>query len=228
MFKWKEIASLAIAALTLGYLLSFIGISWISWLSMSGLAFIMLFVHHMGQKLSAWFYDCSAEIDLWTVKQIGFAKSHHFPFYFPMWLALPVLLIITTLGYAKWLAITIFDAAPLPSRIERRFTELTEWHLALIAVGGLMFNTILAIISSSLGFQQFAMLNLTFIIFNLIPFSTFDGNKIFFGSPMLWIFCLIFTVVMMLLIGSVSIAGTIAASVMTGLAAVLLYYSLYR
>ena len=44
------------------------------------------------------------------------------------------------------------------------------------------------IISYLLGYPDFARLNLYLAFFNMIPISDLDGNKIFFGSIVLWSF----------------------------------------
>jgi len=226
MFNKKEVISILIAALVLGYLSSFKTLTWIGWLAAAGLALAVLFVHHLGQKFTALFYDCSTESSLWTVRQYSFKKSGHFKFDFPMWAALPIFLVwITSIAASplKWLAITTFDATPLPSRVHRKYAELTDWDLALIAAGGLFFNALLAIVSQLLGWNSFAMLNVYFMIFNLIPFSNLDGGKIFFGSVMLWIFCIVFSVLLLFLLGSSMLANVIVA-VVIALIAVILYY----
>jgi hypothetical protein len=228
MFDKKELLSILIASLIAGYVISFKAISWPSLLSSVGLALIILFVHHLGQKLSALFYDCSAEMKLWTAKQFWFARVRKFPFEFPMWFIFPFLLVLLSIGKIPWLALTTFEATPLPSRVRRRFTELTEWHLALISTGGLLFNAVLALISQILGFHMFAMLNLYFIMFNLIPLSKLDGSKIFFGSPALWIFAVVFTLMLILLLGAVSLITTIIAAVIIALAVLIVYYIHYE
>lgn len=224
MFNKKEVLSILLAAFVLGYVLAFKTLTWLSWLSMAGLALITLLVHHFGQKITALFYDCSTESNLWTVRQFSFGKSNHFKFDFPMWVAFPVFLVIFTLGAVKWLAVTTFEAVPLPARIHRKYAELTDWDLALIAAGGLFFNALLAVIAQFAGWNAFALLNVYFIIFNLIPFSTLDGGKIFFGSVMLWIFCAVFAGMMLLLIENISILATIGAAVIVAIAAVVIFY----
>ena len=224
MFNKKEALALLVSALVLGYVISFGSLTWISWLSMAGLALVMLFFHHFGQKISALFYDCSAEAQLWTVRQFWLKKGSHFRFDFPMWAALPIFAVILTFGFIKWLAVTTFEAAPLPSRVHRKYAELTDWDLALIATGGIFFNAFLAVVSQAFGWHDFAMLNLYFILFNLVPISTLDGSKIFFGSVMLWIFCVVAAVLLLLLLGTVGLATTIIAAAIIGISAVVIYY----
>ena len=230
MFNKKEVFSLLIAALVIGYLYSLNEISWMGWLSMAGLALAILFIHHLGQKLASLFYDCTSELHLWTVRQFGLRQWQHFRFDFPFWFIVPAVLAVITFPFTlvKWLAVTTFEATPLPSRIRRRYAEITEWHLALIATGGLFMNAILALVSQIAGWNDFAMLNLYFILFNLVPLSKLDGSKIFFGSPMLWIFAVVFTLAMIIFLGTISPIATIVAAVFIAIAAVILYYTTYE
>jgi hypothetical protein len=224
MFKVKEAFSIVLAALVIGYLISYKSLTWLALITGASWALLMLFIHHMGQKFTALFYDCSTETRLWTIRQFLFAKSGHSKFDIPIWAMLPVFAIILTFGFVKWLAVTTFEACPLPARIHRKYAELTEFDLGLISVGGLFFNALLAIISQAFGNTDFAMLNLYFILFNLIPASTLDGGKIFFGSVMLWVFSAVFAVVLIILLGNVSVLATIAAAIALGVAGVILYY----
>ena len=224
MFDKKEAVFLLVAALVLGYAISFKGITWTGWIIAAGLALLMLFIHHLGQKMTALFYDCSAETNLWTIRQFWLAKKSHFGFEFPMWFATPIFLMLFSFGYVKWLAVTTFEPSPLPSRIKRVYSELTEWDIAMIAVGGLFFNAVAAVISKALGYDSFAMLNLYFILFNLAPISKLDGGKVFFGSPMLWIFCVVFALMLLLLLETASLATLILAAIAVALAAVVIYY----
>lgn len=226
MFDKKEMGFLVLASLVLGYVLSFknLDLFWKAWLTMAGLAFIMLFFHHLGQKLTALFYDCSTETQLWTFRQFGFSNASKFNFAFPGWLIFPILLIILTFGAVKWLVVTTFDAAPLRSRIQRKFADLTEWHLALIALGGLVTNAVIAIVSQIMGYNTFAMLNMYFILYNLLPISVLDGSKIFFGSPMLWAFCVVFSSILAALMFSTSLITTLIAAFIIGICTVVYFY----
>ena len=226
MFNRKELVSLLIAALVIGYVYALQNLSLLGFLAMAGLALIMLFIHHLGQKFTALFYDCSIEFRLWTIRQFWLKKGGHFKFDFPAGVIIPVFLAILTLPFivVKWLSLTTFDAIPLPARVQRKYAELTEFDLALIAVGGLFFNAVLAVISQAFGWNDFAMMNLCFIAFNLLPISTLDGSKIFFGSVMLWVFSVVFTAIMLILIGNASVITTIIAAVILAFAAVVLYY----
>ena len=65
---------------------------------------------------------------------------------------------------------------------------MTEYHLGLIAAAGIIANLIFAIVAYFANFTDFAMISVFYAFFNIIPISKLDGNKIFFGSLILWSF----------------------------------------
>ena len=91
------------------------------------------------------------------------------------------------------MASLVFDIKPKVYRAAKRhglysFSEVTEYQLGIIAATGIVINLALAIIGYFLGFHTFAQLNIYFAFFNMLPLSTLDGNKIFFGNIVLWSF----------------------------------------
>jgi Zn-dependent protease len=114
---------------------------------------------------------------------------------------LPALLGFLSGGAIKFLALLEFNSKELPGKATKRFgikrfSEMLEWDDARIGFYGLVAIMILAILAKSLvSFQAFpffllAKYALYFAIYNIIPFSTLDGMKIFMGSRPLYIFCL--------------------------------------
>jgi Zn-dependent protease len=75
------------------------------------------------------------------------------------------------------------------------FSEMTESHIAYIAAAGILANLIFAVIGYLVGFTEFSVLNLYYALFNLLPLSKLDGNKIFFGNLILWSFLVCLAVV---------------------------------
>jgi len=91
------------------------------------------------------------------------------------------------------MASLIFEVKPKVYRAAKRyglykFSEMTEYHIGLIAASGIAVNILLGIIGYLINFPLFAKLNIYYALFNLIPISELDGNKIFFGSFVLWCF----------------------------------------
>ncbi|MFC1685783.1 hypothetical protein ACFLZZ_02040 [Nanoarchaeota archaeon] len=229
MIDWKEMLTLASSALVLGYIIAFTTFtefnlkSWFIWFL---LGLLILTVNTVGRKLTALFYDADAKISHWHIKRYGFWKWMYFKKLFPIWFILPVFLIWITDGFISWLAIITFEASPLKSRARRKFSEVTEWDLALIAIGGLLLNAVLAFVSYLLGFGDFAKINLMFILFNLIPISNLDGAKVLFGSRFLGVFAVIFALAMLILLDLTGAVPALLLAIIIGIVAVFLYYYL--
>ena len=45
-----------------------------------------------------------------------------------------------------------------------------------------------AVIGYLVGFSDFAKISLYYAFFNMLPLSDLDGNKLFFGSLVTWVF----------------------------------------
>ena len=98
-----------------------------------------------------------------------------------------------------------FDITPKTERAAKRhglyrFTQMAEYHVAIIAATGLIINLIAAVISYIAGFTTFAQFNIYYAFFSIIPISSLDGTKILFGSKILW--TILFVITLILLAGS--------------------------
>ena len=225
MFRKEEFAYFGLAAIILGYVIAFSEFTWLSWLKGIGLSLSMIAVHVLAQKLAAYRFGANLEYELWKMKRYWFFEKSYFKRPMPAWILVPLFLAIVSFGFIKWLAILTFEAFPTTRRIARRWYKLTEWEYALIAISGIFANLILAIVSEFLGWHDFAVLNILFAFFNVLPFSQLDGTKILFGSRMLWIFSIILVVAMLILIGISNIIATVIAALALAIIAVLIYYS---
>ncbi|MFH1612733.1 MAG: hypothetical protein ABIB46_03245, partial [bacterium] len=67
--------------------------------------------------------------------------------------------------------------------------------IAYIAAAGIFVNLLFAFLAYLIGFSEFAKLSIWFAFFNMIPISNLDGNKIFFGSKVLWSFLATITLI---------------------------------
>jgi Zn-dependent protease len=91
------------------------------------------------------------------------------------------------------MACLVFDVKPKIYRAAKRhglysYSEMTESHIGLIAAVGVIASLVFAVIGYLMGFSEFSRLSIYFAFFNMIPISDLDGNKIFFGSLILWSF----------------------------------------
>lgn len=227
LFSKNEVIAIALASLMMGYVLAFSKISWLSWLAYSGIAAVIVLVHHFGYKFSAGLLDCSAETKLWSMKQFWITTKSHFRKPFPVWLFIPLILAWLTLGAIKWIGVVTFEVVPLPSRVRYRWRELTEWHIALIATGAAFANILVAVLAKAIGLDSFAAYNMLFVFFSMLPIGL-DGTKIFFGSRILWVFMIVFSLIMLLLIQTLAPIYTVISAVVIAVFAWFVFYLFYE
>ena len=119
---------------------------------------------------------------------------------FPAGAFFPILFAFFTFGTINWMASLVFDVKAKVHRAAKRhglwsFSEMTEYHIGLIAATGIAVNLIAAVIGYFINQPEFAKLNIYYAFFNMLPISDLDGNKIFFGSKILWSFLATITLI---------------------------------
>lgn len=166
---------------------------------------LILLVNILTKKIFAYFLEANIKTKLWEVYQFWFTKKSHFNRPLPM-IWLPPVLAFLTKGIVVWIPVLEFDITPRVERVTRRhglyrFSEMTEWHIALLSGLGIIANLIFAVLAYLLtiwipGLEMLAKLNIYYACWSLLPLSSLDGSKILFGSKILWfalgIICLIF------------------------------------
>ena len=195
----KEIAVVILATLVLAITVSFKDTTIFY---AAAAAFLVIFIVNITtKKIIGYYFETDVKTKFWTWYQYGFRLDWHFKKPIPM-LWLPLILVLFTKGFFLWLGILEFDVAAKTERVTRRhglyrFTEVTEHHMAWIAIAGLILNFIFAIGGYVLGFELFTKLSIYFIAWSVIPLSGLDGAKIFFGGRTKWI--ITFTATMIIL-----------------------------
>ncbi len=156
---------------------------------------IVIFANIFTKKIIAYKLDSEIEVKIWEIGDYGFSKDKADKKPFPLGAVLPLISKIIFFPFKSfvWMASFVFDVRPRVYRGAKRyglytFSEMTEYHLALIAASGIFINIIFAIVGYFLGFPLFARLNVYSAFFNMLPISELDGNKILFGSKILWSF----------------------------------------
>jgi len=226
MITKREIVVLLTSALVLGYVFEFPSFGWLAWVISSAAALLILVVNTAGKKFTAHLYDSYAEIDHWNLTRFGFGRAEYFKNPVPLWLFFPLLFSFVTSGVVSWFAVTTFDTSAKASRVRREFSNIGEWDMAIIAFGGILFSVILAFVAQLFGATDFARINLLFALFNLIPISTLDGARIFFGSRLLWVFSLAFVLSMLLLFDLAGLFAVLLIALLIAVAVVLVYFYL--
>jgi len=167
--------------------------------------FIIIIANVLTKKMTSYYFDSEIEIKLWEIKRYGllhffnflpFSKTHpsrEFKIPFQAGAFFPIVITLLSFGYIKWLAALVFDIQIKTHKAAKRhglylFSEIAENHIGLIAASGIFMNLLLAVIGYLIGFDEFSKLNIYYAFFNMLPISDLDGNKIFFGSLILWSF----------------------------------------
>jgi len=168
-------------------------------LEASTIFLIIIGANILVKKTIGYYLEADVKIKFWELQRYGLKKWRKFKKPLPMpWL--PLILSFVTKGGFWWLNILEFDVRPRIERVskrhgfhwqKKRFSSLTEYHLALIAAGGILMNLILAGIGYFLAGDVthaglFSKLNIYYAAWSLIPLSRLDGSKVFFGSRLLW------------------------------------------
>ena len=156
---------------------------------------VVILMNIFTKKVIAYNLDSEIEMRVWEIGKYGFSKDKHSKKPFPLGAFIPILskIILFPLKNFVWMASLVFDVKPRVYRGAKRFglytfSEMTEYHLGLIAASGIVMNLILSVVGYLLGFPLFARLNIYYAFFNMIPISDLDGNKIFFGNLIMWAF----------------------------------------
>ncbi|MFH1311204.1 MAG: hypothetical protein ABIH65_02255 [Nanoarchaeota archaeon] len=192
MLNLKETYSILIATIVIGVALSFFK-SIETFLYTLLAIFCVIIVNILAKKIASFYLDSEIEMKLWKIERYGFRPSQYFKKAVPAGIILPIIVSLVSFGYVSWLASLIFDVKPKIYRTAKRhglysYSEMTESHIGLIAVAGVVANLIFAVIGYLLGYMEFSRLNIYFAFFNMLPLSDLDGNKIFFGNLILWSF----------------------------------------
>lgn len=232
MFKLKEFVYILIASAVLGYVIAFSQMGWDTWLRYSIIGFIVLFANVVAKKAAAYKLGCEAEIQPWQIERYNFYESAHLRYPLPMWVIWPIFVVWMSLGAVWWLVVTTFEVYGTRSRVTRKFAELTEWDVALISAAGITVNLIMAVIAASLGYQKFAFINLWFVFFNMLPFPTYDGGRIFFGEMLFYVFLATLSLMVIILLHIPIIATNaltvVISSVLVGIIAIFVFYSIFE
>jgi len=192
MLDKKEIASIAVITLILAFTISLVkSLELFLYVLLS--VFLILMLNIIAKKVASFYLDSEIEIKLWEIKRYGFKAHKYFKKPFPAGAFLPVIVTAFSFGYLTWMAPLVFDVKAKIYRAAKRhglysFSEMTEYHIALIAAAGILANLGFAVVGYFIGFNGFAKLNIYYAFFNMLPVSSLDGNKIFFGSLVLWSF----------------------------------------
>ncbi len=158
--------------------------------------FIIIFVAGLTKKAYAYYLEADTKLKFWSMYQFGFKKIAHFRKPLPMvW----VPLVLAPINFL-WLGILETEIIARTERVSKRhglyrFSEMTDWHMALIALVGLISTLGLAFIGYWSNFELFSKLAIYYAVWSIIPIGGLDGTKLLFGSRFLWTAVAIFMII---------------------------------
>jgi len=207
MLNRKEITTIIILTIILAFVISLVETLELFLYALLSV-FLIFMINIATKKVVSFYFDTEIEIKLWEIKRVGLFyfigmipvttphPSHKLKRPFPMGAFLPLIIKVLSVGYLNWMACFVFDVKSKIYKAAKRhglytFSEISEFHLGLIAAAGILANLLFAIIGYFIGLPEqmnFVKLSIWFAFFNMLPISDLDGNKIFFGNLTLWSF----------------------------------------
>ncbi|GBE19739.1 MAG TPA: hypothetical protein ENG87_04430 [Candidatus Pacearchaeota archaeon] len=194
MLNLKEITAILVITLILAFSATLIENQTIFLYALLSI-FLIILINITAKKVTSYYLDSEIEVKLWEINRWGFAAHRRFKRPFPSGAFFPIIskILFFPISNFVWMASLIFDVKTKIHRAAKRhglytFSEMTEYHLGLIAAAGIMANLIFSFVGYLINFPDFARLNIYYAFFNMLPLSDLDGNKIFFGSIVLWSF----------------------------------------
>ncbi|MBR9701437.1 hypothetical protein GOV13_00780 [Candidatus Pacearchaeota archaeon] len=209
MLNKTEIIAILLSTLVLGFVISLIS-SLNAFFTISLTVFIIIMINIISKKVMSYYFDSETEVSLWSIKRSGlsyffgaiipFASPHpskKFKKPFPSGLFFPIITTAFSFGYINWMSTLVFDVKAKTYKAAKRhglytFSEMAENQIGLIAAAGIVANLAFAIVGYLIGYNDFSRLSIYYALYNMIPISDLDGNKIYFGSstfvgfPLMW------------------------------------------
>lgn len=159
-----------------------------------GFSTIIITTSVLAKKITAHLLDADVEHEIWQMKNFGFYQGFQLKKSIPMGAILPLILTLFSLGAIKFGAILTYETRALKRRAAKRFgfysfTEMTDWHHALIGASGIFFILLLSLVTYLIpgtNLEYLSKFAAFYALSNIIPISKLDGAQIFFGSRILW------------------------------------------
>ncbi len=169
-------------------------------------AFIIIGLNIITKKITARALDSDVEHKIWSFSRYGIKAHEKMSSEFPGGILVPLVFSFLTLGYFKIMTILTYEARALKHRAARRFgyysfTEMTDWHNALIGASGILILLALSIFSYFLPFgnpEILSKMSAYYAFFNLLPLPNLDGMQIYFGSRVLYTVLALITAILTL------------------------------
>ena len=211
--KETEIIQIILGIVTLSVVMGFtdiIGLNAEAFGKIALVGTIIILVNIFAKKLMASHLDADVEHEIWKMQRYGLKEGDYLKKSIPAGIIFPIFITAITLGAVNLVTILTYETRALKRRAAKRFgpfsfTEMTDYHNALVGAVGILSSLAIAFISYWIPGAGLLGKIATFYAFsNMIPISKLDGAQIYFGSRVVWatlaIITLIFTAYALLLV----------------------------
>lgn len=188
LFTKRELISISLASIIIAFSANLFLHGALSFLWALVAIFVVIMINILAKKTAGFYLETDTETKFWETYWFK-SKS------FPLGALLPLIskIILFPISGFVWMASLVFEVRPKSYHSAGRhglyiFSGMTESHIGYIAAAGIAANLFFAVIGYLLGFTDFARFSIYYTLFNMIPISNLDGNKIFSGNIVIWSF----------------------------------------
>lgn len=236
MFTRREINTIIVASLVLGFLFSFTqwgnnefnfitGIK--NFITSSIISALFISSKEYCRKKLAKKIGFELELNLWTIdkeiKNLNIKKL-------PIGVIISLALIFMSNGALIFAAITKFDFKNYSKNdLKRRYKYIRGIEEAIISSVSAIVIVLLVLIFNSLNLERFVFVGTIIAIFSVIPLPTQDGVKMYFGSIWYYLLILLFTIFSLVFIQTFgSIVSLVLSIVFASIITLIAYYQLNK
>ncbi len=201
----RELSHIVVAIIVLTIVTGFFFIinqDWVEFSKAFLFSVIIITVAISSKKIMAHLLDSDVEHEIWAWARYGFKPKQHLNKEIPAGVIFPLLFTLLSIGIVKVMAILTYETRATQYRAAKRFgyysyTEMTDWHNALIGASGILAVLIVSLISYFIPYnvEVLAKTAAYYAFFNMLPISKLDGTQIFFGSRVLYATLAIITII---------------------------------
>ena len=193
--KESEIIQIILAIITLALIngvSEIVKLDVVSFAKIAAIAAVVILINISSKKIAASRLDADVEHEIWKIQRYGLKEGDHLQKSVPIGVILPIFISVITLGAVNLSAILTYETRALKRRAAKRFgpfsfTEMTDYHNALVGAVGIVCTLLIAFISYWIpGMRQLGIIATSYAFFNMFPVGKLDGAQIFFGSRVLW------------------------------------------
>ncbi len=189
------------------------------------MSFIAITIHRWAQSYYADRIGATTALTLWISKRKTKQKKERS---FPSGVIIPLLISFLSNGQLFFAATTSTTTTVKPAyRLGRKFTRLTEFEYAKVAVIAPLVHILIAVIfnfSNNTIIQNFAQVNTMMAISYMLPLPGLLGSTIFFSSKPLYVFSASFILASALLIKIISSTYTIILATIIAILCLIMYF----